>query len=260
MDVNRIHTLLWEFSMHATDTSTQSAADLRFDRPLTTVDLVVFTLHQDQLKVLLVQRPDQAAEPFPNAWALPGGFVDVHRDASLEACAQRKLKEKTGVDTPYLEQLGSWGGATRDPRGWSATHVYFTLLPSTGVTLQEGGNSQDAQWFPVDAGLPQALAFDHADILRTAVQRLRAKVEYTSLPAHLLPQPFTLPQLQKAYERVLGRAVDKSAFRTRMLAAGFLEEAGPMDVGAPRTAMGYCLGDHQALAYFPRTFSPRSGD
>ena len=137
--------------------------------------------------------------------------------------------------------------------------MYFTLLPTTESTLQQGGNSQDAQWFPVDAGLqPPPLAFDHADILRTAVQRLRAKVEYTSLPAHLLPQPFTLPQLQKAYERVLDRAVDKSAFRTRMLAAGFLEETGPMDVGAPRLAMGYRLADDHALAFFPRTFSPRS--
>ncbi|QCB44650.1 NUDIX domain-containing protein [Hydrogenophaga sp. PAMC20947] len=237
----------------------KDAPELRFERPLTTVDLVVFTLREDQLQVLLVQRPDRPKEPFPNDWALPGGFVDVHKDASLQACAQRKLKEKTGVDTPYLEQLGSWGGAARDPRGWSATHVYFTLLPITGVTLQEGGNSQDAQWFPVDSGVQhQTLAFDHAEILRVAVQRLRAKVEYTSLPAHLLPQPFTLPQLQKAYELVLGRAVDKSGFRTRMLAASFLEETGPIDVGAPRLAMGYRMNADQPLAYFPRTFSPRS--
>lgn len=246
--------------MPGTNKPAKNASALRFDRPLTTVDLVVFTLHEDQLKVLLVQRPDQPGEPFPNDWALPGGFVDMHQDTTLQACAQRKLKEKTGVDTPYLEQLGSWGGATRDPRGWSSTHVYFALLPCSGITLQGGGNSQDAQWFPVDSDQrPQALAFDHAHILLAAVQRLRAKVEYTSLPAHLLPQPFTLPQLQKAYEAVLGRGVDKSGFRTRMLAAGFLEETGPMDVGAPRLAMGYRLSGEQTLAYFPRTFSPRVG-
>lgn len=245
--------------MPGTNKPAKNTSALRFDRPLTTVDLVVFTLREDQLKVLLVQRPDRPREPFPNAWALPGGFVDVHQDVSLQACAQRKLKEKTGVDTPYLEQLGSWGGATRDPRGWSATHVYFALLPYREITLQQGGNSQDAKWFSVDSGQqPKTLAFDHADILLAAVQRLRAKVEYTSLPAHLLSQPFTLPQLQKAYEQVLGRGVDKSGFRTRMLAAGFLEETGFMDVGAPRPAMGYRLGDEQALAYFPRTFSPRA--
>lgn len=230
-----------------------------FERPLTTVDLVVFTVRNEQLAVLLVQRPTTGGEPFPGAWALPGGFVDTQKDTTLEATARRKLKEKTGVKTPYLEQLGSWGGAKRDPRGWSATHVYFALIPSEGVTLQEGGNSPLAQWVTVGI-LPKenAMAFDHADILATALQRLRAKVEYTSLPAHLLPQPFTLPQLQKAYETVLGRMVDKSGFRTRMLAAGFLEEAGAMDVGAPRPAMGYRLKAEQALAYFPRTFSPRN--
>lgn len=238
--------------------ATDAPTSLSFERPLTTVDLVVFTVRTDRLEVLLVQRPNSAGEPFPGAWALPGGFVDTHQDATLEATAQRKLKEKTGVEAPYLEQLGSWGDAERDPRGWSATHVYFALIPCEGLTLQEGGNSAVAQWMAVDALPPKsAMAFDHAAILATALQRLRAKVEYTSLPAHLLSPPFTLPQLQKAYETVLGRAVDKSGFRTRMLAAGFLEEIGAMDVGAPRPAMGYRLKTEQTLAYFPRTFSPR---
>lgn len=232
---------------------------LHFERPLTTVDLVVFTVRAERLAVLLVQRPNTEGEPFPGAWALPGGFVDTQKDATLVATAKRKLKEKTGVKTPYLEQVGSWGDAKRDPRGWSTTHVYFALIHSEGVTLQEGGNSPVAQWMAVDA-LPQAsaMAFDHATLLTTALQRLRAKVEYTSLPAHLLAQPFTLPQLQKAYETVLGRAIDKSGFRTRMLAADFLEETGAMDVGAPRPAMGYRLKVEQTVAYFPRTFSPRS--
>lgn len=229
-----------------------------FERPLTTVDLVIFSLLDEQLQVLLVQRDRQSGEPFPDRWALPGGFVDVTQDTTLEACAHRKLLEKTGVKAPYLEQLGSWGGATRDPRGWSATHVYLCLMAHDHVRLQQGGNSQAVQWMPVDA-LPKGskIAFDHEEILRSAIQRLQSKVEYTSLPAHLLPQPFTLPQLQKAYEAVLGRPVDKSGFRTRMLAAEFMEEVGTMDVGAPRPAMGYRLRNRKKLAYFPRTFSPR---
>jgi 8-oxo-dGTP diphosphatase len=235
-----------------------SLQPLSFERPLTTVDLVVFTMRNDQLQVLLVQRPSTPWEPFPGAWALPGGFVDTRQDATLEATAHRKLTEKTGVETPYLEQLGSWGSASRDPRGWSATHVYFALIPSAGVVLREGGNSATAQWVATDERPgADAMAFDHADILDTALTRLRAKVEYTSLPAHLLPQPFTLPQLQQAYETVLGRSVDKSGFRTRMLSAEFLEQTGAMDVGAPRPAMGYRLRDPQSIAYFPRTFSPR---
>lgn len=232
--------------------------NLNFERPLTTVDVVIFTVQDDQLQVLLVKRPDGLAEPFPNTWALPGGFVDVKKDDSLEACARRKLLDKTGVKSPYLEQLGSWGGKTRDPRGWSATHAYFALLPADSVQLAQD-EVKPARWHPVDAQSPRKrLAFDHGDILQAALERLRSKVEYTSLPAFLLPEPFTLPQLQKVYEVVLGRAIDKSGFRTRALAADFLKEDGFLDVGSPRPAMGYRLKQREAVVYFPRTFSPRS--
>ena len=231
---------------------------LSFERPLTTVDVVIFTVLDEQLQVLLVRRPPGGEEPFPGAWALPGGFVDVKQDDSLEACARRKLLDKTGVKSPYLEQLGSWGGKTRDPRGWSATHAYFALLPAAGVQLTQD-ESKPASWHPVDGFPPRKrLAFDHGEILRAGIERLRSKVEYTSLPAFLLSEPFTLPQLQKMYEVVLGRSVDKSGFRTRALAADFLKEDGFMDVGSPRPAMGYRLKNRSVAMYFPRTFSPRS--
>jgi 8-oxo-dGTP diphosphatase len=230
---------------------------LAFAQPLTTVDLVIFSVLAERLQVLLVQRPEQP--PFAGQWALPGGFVDVARDADLQACARRKLLEKTGVASPYLEQLGSWGSAGRDPRGWSATHVYFALIAAPAAPPVAGGNAADVRWFPVDAP-PRSrprLAFDHGEILAAAVERLRSKVEYTSLPAFLLAEPFTLPQLQKAYEIVLGRPVDKSGLRTRTLAAGFLEETGPVPGDSRRPAMGYRLRDRSAPAVFPRTFSPR---
>jgi 8-oxo-dGTP diphosphatase len=232
-----------------------------FPLPYTTVDVVIFTVLDDALQVLLVQRPGDTDEPFPSRWALPGGFVDVDQDVDLVACAQRKLKEKTGIASPYLEQLGSWGSAGRDPRGWSATHVYFALIPGRDVVLAKGANAADVKWFDVDAVLHKPkLAFDHAAILEAGVERLRAKVEYTSLPAFLLPEPFTLPQLQHMYEVVLGRAVDKSGFRTRMLAARFLEEGGYVEGESNRPAMGYRLLDRQAPVVFPRTFSPRGGN
>src|SRR5690349_4460459 len=98
---------------------------LNFPRPLTTVDVVAFAIREERLHVLLVRRGTEPGEPFPGRWALPGGFVDVAKDATLEACALRKLREKTGIASPYLEQLASFGSATRDPRGWSATHAYF---------------------------------------------------------------------------------------------------------------------------------------
>lgn len=232
-----------------------------FPRPFTTVDVVIFTVLDEALQVLLVQRPNDKHEPFPTQWALPGGFVDVKLDADLEACARRKLKDKTGVASPYLEQLGSWGGVKRDPRGWSATHVYFALIASQQLQLTKGANAADVAWFKVDDLMRKPkLAFDHGDILATAVERLRGKVEYTSLPAFLLAEPFTLPQLQHVYEIVLGRPLDKSGFRTRMLAAQFLQETGHVDGTSNRPAMGYRLMSREAPVVFPRTFSSRGSD
>ncbi len=227
-------------------------------RPLTTVDIVIFTALNEQLQVLLVKRPEGDAEPFPGMWALPGGFIDVERDPSLEECARRKLREKTGVDAPYLEQLASWGGKTRDPRGWSATHVYYALVPHEAVQLQKGANAADVEWFPVgETGVETRLAFDHEEILATGIERLRNKAEYTSLPVYLLSEEFTLPELQQVYEVVLGRPIDKSAFRTRITSADMLEEVEGVRTGPYRPAQLYTLRSADELIFFPRTFSPR---
>jgi 8-oxo-dGTP diphosphatase len=234
----------------------------RIERPLVSVDVAIFTLIEGALNVLLVQRWCQDGEPFPGQWALPGGFIDVNLDTDLRACAIRKLYEKTAVQSPYLEQLGSWGGRTRDPRGWSSTHAYFSLLPLDNLALCKGANAADVRWFAVDdVGAVQVegrLAFDHAEILAAAVARLRSKVLYTSLPAFLLKEPFTLPQLQQAYECVLGRRLDKSAFRTRALSIeDFLEETGMQKGRSQRAPMGYRLKNRGQPVTFPRTFQPR---
>jgi len=236
----------------ATKKSTARAPVPDFERPLVTVDVVIFTVIEEQLKVLLVRRPETATDPFPGRLALPGGFINVDVDASLHDCALRKLGEKTGFKTPYLEQLGSWGSATRDPRGWCATHVYFALVPPPEDRDTTG--SAASEWVEVGTALRKRLAFDHAEILAAAVERLRGKVEYTSLPAFLLQEPFTLPQLQRTYEIVLGRPMDKSAFRKRMLDAQFLVEAGSIAGDAGRAAMGYRIRDRERAAVFPRTF------
>lgn len=230
---------------------------LNFPRPLVTVDVVMFAVRDDALQVLLVKRPADTAEPFPGKWALPGGFVNIDKDATLLDCALRKLGEKTGVTTPYLEQLGSWGGAQRDPRGWSVTHCFYALIPAQAMQLRSGANAAGAAWFEVDAASRKRLAFDHGELLDAAVARLRSKVEYTSLPAFLLEEPFTLPALQHTYEVVLGRAVDKSAFRKRMLDGGFMEEAGMAPGTLGRPAMGYRLRDRSQAALFPRTFNAK---
>ena len=231
---------------------------LAFERPLSGVDLVIFTVRDDRLQVLLTRRPDGPREPCPGQWALPGGFIDVAQDKDLEACARRKLKEKTGVSSPYLEQLGSWGSNSRDPRGWSATHVYFALMPGDGVEPQAGGHATDARWHPVQgSGVREKLAFDHAEILAAALERLRSKVEYTSLPAFLLPEEFTLSELQRVYEIVLDRPVNKGAFRRRVADAGLIAEVPRQKSGPTRPAQLYRLKDRRHPVFFPRTFSPR---
>jgi 8-oxo-dGTP diphosphatase len=229
----------------------EAAAELSFPRPLTTVDVVSLAIRDDALHVLLVQRGEGKGEPFPGAWALPGGFVDVDKDKNLEACAMRKLKEKTEITSPYLEQLGSWGSADRDPRGWSATHAYFALVPAVKTY------AADARWFAIDGGkIKPKLAFDHGAILDAAIQRLRSKVEYTSLPAYLMPPEFTLSDLQKVYEIVLDRPLEKSAFRTRMLSAELIEPIAKMRKGPNRPAQLYRLKKAKSPVFFARTFNP----
>lgn len=229
-----------------------------FQRPFSTVDVVIFTVIDDQLNVLLVKRPKGDAEPYPDWWALPGGYVDIKRDPDLESCALHKLKEKTGVVSPYLEQLGSWGSASRDPRGWTATHVYFAMLPHATVRLEPGSQPTEIGWFQVGKhGVKQKLAFDHETILATAITRLRGKAEYTSLPAYLLPDEFTLSELQHVFSVVLGRPVDKSGFRTRVLSSGLVEEANRLKTGHSRPAQLYRLKTPMIPTFFPRTFNPR---
>ncbi|MGB4811763.1 MAG: NUDIX domain-containing protein [Methylophilaceae bacterium] len=236
----------------------KTKASLSFDKPYTTVDVVIFSLIENKLKVLLIKRSNEINEPFPGGWALVGGFIDVAQDQTLEAAAARKLYEKTGVKAAYLEQLGSWGSATRDPRGWSATHVYFSMLAMDNLqNPKNGANAEDAQWFDVkENGVACTLAFDHAQLLAEAIQRLRNKVEYTSLPAFLMPKLFTLKELQTAYEAILGRALDKSAFRTRMLAADLLEATAHYQEAANRPAQLYQLKSNHQPVYFQRLFNP----
>jgi ADP-ribose pyrophosphatase YjhB (NUDIX family) len=216
--------------------------------------VVIFSASTNALEVLLVRRPETSDEPYPRMWALPGGFIDTSKDSDLEACALRKLKEKTGVQAPYLEQLGSWGSAKRDPRGWSATHAYFALIGADDrLRADEHPGSQESQWFEVaDDRVKERLAFDHSEILKAAAQRLRSKVAYTSLPAFLMPSEFTLSEFQKIHEILLGRSLEKKAFRTRVLASELLEEVPRKKEGANRPAQLYRLKNKKRPVFFNR--------
>jgi ADP-ribose pyrophosphatase YjhB (NUDIX family) len=223
-----------------------------YPRPITTVDLAIFALAEEGLEVLTVQR---LAEPFAGHWALPGGWIHVDEDDDLEAAARRILASKTGVRTPYLEQLQTFGTSARDPRGWTISVAYVALLSEDDARECKSANRSDVIWRKLDGkGVATPLAFDHAHILMAALSRVRSKVEYSTLPVHLLPSAFTLGELQSVYERILGRKLDKSAFRKRVAEADFAEPiAGEMRRASNRPAQLFRIRNGKATAFFDRT-------
>ena len=188
-----------------------------YPRPAVTVDLVIFTIADNDLKVLLVRR---AQEPFKGRWALPGGFIEI--DESLEKAAARELQEEAAVTNVYLEQLYTFGEPGRDPRGRTISVAYFALIDAERQHIKAADDADDAQWHSVFK--PPRLAFDHKKILDYAVWRLRNKLEWTTVGYELLPKKFTLSELQRVYEIILQRPVDKRNFRKKILAQGQIIE------------------------------------
>jgi len=174
-----------------------------------TVDIVIFTIQAGELKVLLVKR---GVAPYAGQYATPGGFV--LDGEGLDQAALRELREETGVSEVYLEQLYSFGDPQRDPRGRVVTVAYFALISAEDSQLHAGTDAAAAAWLAVD-DVPE-LAFDHAKILGYAVERLRNKLEYTTVGFQLLPEKFSLSQLQEVYEAILGRKLDKRNFRRKL--------------------------------------------
>ena len=182
---------------------------------LVTVDVVLFTIRDRKLHLLLIKR---LAKPFENRYALPGGFV--REDESLDAAAIRELREETGVGDVYLEQLYTFGDPKRDPRGRVITVAYYALVPHNQV-LRAGTDASDAAWFPVTELPP--LAFDHRKIAEYAHQRIRNKLDYTNVGFELLPERFTLTELQLVHEAILGQALDKRNFRRKIIQKGIVK-------------------------------------
>ena len=202
------------------------------DPIICTVDVVLLTLQDDALKVALLKRE---REPYQGVAALPGGYVHVQQDRDTHDAAMRMLRDKAGIAPPYLEQLASFSGPARDPRGWSISIAYYALVPASLI-------SQDNVLLAdVDSALQ--LPFDHKNILDAAVQRLRSKSQYSSLPCYLAGETFTLPQLQKVYEVLMGEPLNKVSFRRKMDEMDMLEaiEGRMMATGAHRPAQVYRL-------------------
>ena len=195
------------------------------------VDLVIFTVRDGALQVLLIER---GIPPYKGQWALPGGFI--LEGESLEAAARRELEEETGLKDVYLEQLYTFGDADRDPRGRVVAVAYYALTPP--APLRASTDAAKAAWHPV--ARPPRLAFDHARILRMGLERLRAKVGYSTVGFELLPKQFTLTELQALYEAILERPFDKRNFRKKLLSLGLLKSEGQKRAaGAHRPARLY---------------------
>lgn len=186
-----------------------------YPRAALTVDCVVFGHDEGILKILLIRR---ALAPFKGLWALPGGFVRV--EETVDEAAARELEEETGLKKVYLEQLYTFGAIDRDPRERVVSVAYFALVRSADHLPAAATDADEAEWFNVD-DLPK-LAFDHAGILKTALDRLRGKIRWQPVGFELLPEKFTLTRLQGLYEAILGRPLDKRNFRKKLLAQDLL--------------------------------------
>jgi ADP-ribose pyrophosphatase YjhB (NUDIX family) len=189
---------------------------------LVMVDSALFTFHEEQLLVLLVKR---SIHPDMGKWSLPGGFVNPAQDKSLEDAANRKLLEKTGVAPPYFEQLLTIGNDSRDKRGWSVT-VCYTALIAHQKCAPGIDSVSDARWVGVDELDNVHLAFDHRFVIEQARERLKQKALYSIVPAYALPEKFTLPELQRIHELLIGKPLQKKSFRRRIEQAELLLDTG----------------------------------
>lgn len=223
-----------------------------YPKPNQSVDVVLLTLHQGHLCVLLAPRPSES-DLFPGALALPGGYIHTDEDDDLLATAHRVLRGKAGVAVPYMEQLYTFSGKYRDPRGWSTSVAYISVVPALVLEAVHGAGPEAPRLYPVET-VP-ALPFDHNEIVKRAVVRLRGKSTYSSLPTLLLPKMFTMSELRTVYEQTLGLSIPKVTFRRKIEALGIVEPVcGLVQAkGASRPAQFY-RRTSEALMEFDQAF------
>ena len=213
----------------------------KYERPSVTVDVLLFTILEGGLNILLIKRNE---EPFKDSWALPGGFVKMAE--SLDEAAARELFEESGVNKQYLEQLYTFGKPDRDPRTRVITVAYMALTTQDSWTLKPDGDASEASFFPIDK-LPK-LAFDHQEIVDYGLRRLRAKLGYTNIVLGLVPNSFTLTELQNVYEAILKTKLDKRNFRKKILSTGLILASGKKVAGiAHRPAMLYSFKNKRVV-------------
>lgn len=208
-----------------------------YPHPAVTTDVVIFSIRDNCLKLLLIKR---GGEPYKGKWALPGGFIQL--DESLDQCARRELREETGLDGVFLEQLYTFGEPQRDPRERVITVAYYALIPSEKLSLCAASDAEAVGWFAMDE--LTALAFDHSNIVEMAHERLVAKLDYSTIAFQFMAPEFTLTELQQVYEIILQADIDKRNFRKWVLAMEKVEETGEVKRDGPhRPAKLYRVKD-----------------
>ncbi len=213
--------------------TTMDTVKKKYEFTVIATDVVIFTVQNNQLKVLLI---NMKKPPFTGFWACPGGLVKPTE--SVEESAKRHLLEKTSVKDVYLEQLHTFGQVGRDPFGRVVSVAYFALIPNDNLNLRTTKEYKDVAWFPVKK-LP-GLAYDHLEVINMAVDRLKHKLEQSNIVYSLLPKHFTISDLQNIYELILDRALDKRNFRKKIFSLNIIKEAGGKRVGeANRPAQLY---------------------
>ncbi|TDI41017.1 MAG: NUDIX hydrolase [Acidobacteria bacterium] len=216
---------------------------------LVAVDNCIFTVAQGRLDVLLIQMKQ---DPFHGVWALPGGLIDDGE--RLDGAASRVLEEQTGLRDVYLEQLYSFDDESRDPSGRVVSIAYFSLVQRDRLELKTTDKYKQVRFWGVE-GLPGKLAYDHETILDYARARLTAKIQYTNVMWSLLPEKFTLSELQAAYETVLSRRLDKRNFRKKVSSLGIVQASGERSTGGRhRPAMLYSFTSREPEAQIVEIF------
>ena len=211
----------------------------QYELPLVTVDIVVFTVQDDRLKVLLIQRK---RDPFKHMWAIPGGFI--HMEESLKEAAVRHLRDETNIRDIFLKQLGAFGDPSRDPRARVITVAYYALVSSDRLQPRAKDNAENIDWFCV-TDLPD-LAFDHHRVVDKSLKDLKDDLETSSIAFQLLPEKFTLTELQRVYELILEKKLDKRNFRKKILAGGLLQDTNETKMdGYHRPAQLFAFVDNR---------------
>jgi 8-oxo-dGTP diphosphatase len=225
--------------------NSSSPRDLsKIEKPAVSVTVLIFTINKGKLEVALIKR---VRKPFDGYWSLPGDILSIETD--LEDAARKVLQEKTGIKNVYLEQLYTFGNPERDPRGRVITVAYFALLPHNSFDLDKTTSTIHAKWISVN-NLPKDVAFDHEEIISYGVERLKNKVEYSNIAHGLLPDKFRLSDLQKIYEIILNKKLDKRNFRKRMTSLKLVEPTKEIyKLGNHRPALLYKFSTKQLMTF-----------